>query len=423
MTNSGATMGRIDSLDILRGMAILGILFLNITIMGNSWQGFDTPALWGWGPLDRASWVLSELMFEGTQRGLLQLIFGATALIMTRAAMGPRGSAPPAAFLRRNLSLMLFGAIDFTLLLWPGDVLFDYGLAGLFLLPFRRFSARALLLTGGGLIALLSIFAFLGHFEHENLRAKAEVAASLPAAKRDAGDRQTLQDWQEAQATVDMDRLEAERRSRLGGYADNLGLALERAVRIRATPFYLLYVLESFATMLIGMALFKWGVLQGNRSIRFYARLLAAGYGFGFLINGIEIWTRLTTGFAVNPLLLVSYELGRIPTTIGHVALVHLILSTSCGARLLSCFVAPGRMALSCYVSQTLICCWLLFPGFGLGLYGTFGQAELAGIAALITALQLVVCPLWLRRFGTGPLEAVLRRMSGRNAPRPAIAL
>jgi uncharacterized protein len=79
-------------------------------------------------------------------------------------------------------------------------------------------------------------------------------------------------------------------------------------------------------------------------------------------------------------------------------------------------------MALSCYVTQTLICCWLLFPGFGLGLYGAFGQAELAAIAMAISAIQLIVCPLWLRRFGTGPLEALLRRASGRERPRfPAL--
>jgi uncharacterized protein len=292
-------------------------------------------------------------MFEGTQRGLLQFLFGATALIMTGAAMGaPESAAPASTYFRRNLLLMAFGAVDFTLLLWPGDILFDYGLAGLLLFPLRRLRPRSLILAGAGLLVLISATPLPAYFGDVALRSRSEAASSLPESARTAEDRRAIQQWREAQAPVDLHRVELERTARLGGYGANFDYSLRRSVRVRGSPAYLIYLLESLGTMMIGMALFKTGVLQGKSSRRFYLAMLAGGYGAGWAVNAAEIWYRLATNFAPTPLYYVTYELGRLPTILGHVALIHLILSTKQGGRLLSIFAAPGRMALSCYVAR-----------------------------------------------------------------------
>lgn len=212
-------------------------------------------------------------------------------------------------------------------------------------------------------------------------------------------------------APTSKEDLAKERASRLGGYDDNLGFALVQAKESRGTPTYFFFLAESLLTMMIGMGLYKSGVLQGRRSQRFYATLLIAAYGVGLGVNAAEITYRLDNDFVRSPILFTTYELGRVPVTLGHVALINLLLGHSVVRRVLSLFAAPGRLALSCYVMQTLICCWLLFPGFGLGLYGKFGQFELALIAAGIALAQLGACHLWLRHFNTGPMEALLRNL------------
>jgi uncharacterized protein len=97
--------------------------------------------------------------------------------------------------------------------------------------------------------------------------------------------------------------------------------------------------------------------------------------------------------------------------TLGHLALINLLMTGPTGRRLLSPFRAAGRTAFSLYVIQTLITTWLLFPGFGLGLWGRFGWAEMFALTVGIILVQLVLANLWLRRFGMGPVEWLWRSL------------
>jgi len=141
---------RIEVLDILRGIAILGIFYMNIPYMGNNGtlEDYDFRLI-GWSMADRNVWTVIKIFWEGTQRGLLEFLFGAGAMVLTAKAMMPDGPVAVAdLFYRRNLWLILFGLIDIFLITWIGDILLIYGLAALFIFPFRKLGPRVLIILG-----------------------------------------------------------------------------------------------------------------------------------------------------------------------------------------------------------------------------------------------------------------------------------
>ena len=174
---------------------------------------------------------------------------------------------------------------------------------------------------------------------------------------------------------------------------------------------------EAFFTMLIGMALFKWGVLQGGRSTRFYVALAILGYGIGIFVKWAMADFRFAHHFGPVSIGPAVYDYGRIGTTLGHVGLVCLVLKSGIGRRVLAMFKAPGRMPMTAYVGQTLICCWLLFPGFGFGLWGRFGWADLMLIATAVNAVLIGFCNVWMLRYRMGPFEWIWRSLSYLERP------
>ena len=132
-----AAAERIETLDVLRGVAICGILLMNIPVMGaiGETEGIFYPAGWD---ADWIGWVIQRVLFEGTMRGLFTILFGAGMLLMLRKAEG--ADPEVVAFdvwARRCLALMFLGVVQFALFFWPGEILWTYGVSGFALLAFR----------------------------------------------------------------------------------------------------------------------------------------------------------------------------------------------------------------------------------------------------------------------------------------------
>ena len=140
---------RIGMLDTTRGVAVLGILMMNITGFGLP-NAYDDPTVWGGdSPADITVWRVMTLLFEGTMRGLFTLLFGASALLfLQRHASRTTDMKPADLYFRRTLWLIVFGLFNGYVLLWSGDVLFYYGIAGLVLFVFRNLPPRRLLIIG-----------------------------------------------------------------------------------------------------------------------------------------------------------------------------------------------------------------------------------------------------------------------------------
>ena len=412
---------RIAALDILRGIAILGILFMNMPEMaGSIWAGWTDPRHYGWSPADQWVWWLRELLAEGTARCLLELLFGAGMVILTdRIAMQAGEAAMLGRYAWRQVVLFAFGLVHMFVLLWPGDILHTYALAALLGLFFRMRSPQALLALG----LVMTAFDFAGGVaSYQAARQRQAVVASAtahPDRPLTAAERAGLMAERDRRAELarrkarDRQRIATEDRMRSGGLdgwvrsAWATGLLLLREGELDS-------VWEALSTMLIGAALYRWGVLQGARSARLYAALAITGYAVGVGVRAVNAAATMrfddmpTFGWA-------TYEVGRLAVTMGHVGLVLSVLGTRLGQRLLRPFAAAGRTALSLYVAQTLICLWLLYPPFGLELYGRQDWVAMMLTALAVTAVLLVAANIWVRHYRIAPVEWAWRSLVERR--------
>ncbi len=385
---------RIAQLDILRGLAILLILLMNIAYMAD-WQDPDYfPPRLGWTTIDQGAWWLHQ-MLDGTQRGLLELLFGAGVLIMARTAMTPDGPVAVADLhYRRNLWLAAFGVAHGLVLLWPGDILLSYGCAALLVFPFRTLPVRKLLIIGISMSVVLCLWNVADYADRIDLAAR--VAAGDPTAAKA---------W--AKAITEVSPADpgmiagAMNFPSLAAWA-GFGQFLWVIVQFTEIGIFWENWAEAFATMLIGMALLKTGMLQGKASARTYWWLMVLGYGIGLAVRTQAYWTELD--FSPQPRIgMFTHSFMRLPITIGHVGAVSLLLRTRAGFDLLKACAATGKMPLTTYMGASIIGGLMFSPLFGL--WGRFSFGALAGIAFAIMALQLAGANLWLCAFATGPLE------------------
>src|SRR5262245_53109173 len=146
---------RIGMLDTTRGIAVLGILIMNITGFGIP-RSYDDPTNWGGSEgLNLEVWRFAALFFEGTMRGLFTLLFGAGALLfLQRHAARNTGLLPADLYFRRTMWLIAFGLVNAYVLLWSGDILYYYGVVGLLLFVFRNVTPRKLVIASAVIMIL-----------------------------------------------------------------------------------------------------------------------------------------------------------------------------------------------------------------------------------------------------------------------------
>jgi uncharacterized protein len=140
---------RINSLDVLRGVALLGILLMNIVGFGMVFNAYNDPTVMGGaGGWNLRVWATNSMLFEGTMRAMFSMLFGVGMILMT-TRMEKRGGGIEVAdiYYRRTIVLLIFGLIHAYLILWAGEVLFAYGLFGLFLFPFRNTAPKKLIIA------------------------------------------------------------------------------------------------------------------------------------------------------------------------------------------------------------------------------------------------------------------------------------
>ena len=431
-TPSGASVRRVAKgeriavLDVLRGVAILLILVMNIPFMGGYAmpQPLD-PRMNGWAEIDQAVYRGMGLFLDGTQRGLLELLFGAGMMIMLREAMRPDSPMAIADLhMRRNLWLMAFGVFHALVLLWPGDILFPYGLVAILVFGLRTLSPRAKAIAGLALILLAIAPGAYRYVERTDLVAKVAAAETKVAqkAKLSAEETRALETWREKQANnlppeasaKKREAMAEERKLRMGPLPQYVGFSWVGWSKLNFAPTAWFWFAEAAGTMLLGMALFQWGIIQGRRSTVFYLAMAAVGYGVGVSLRWLAI--EETLRFTPAPKLgWITWDVARLALALGHVALINLVVRSAVGARILSVFQAPGRMPLTIYLSASFIGMWILFPGFALGLWGKYSWAGMETIAVMVIAGQLLFANLWLRAFESGPVDWLWKSLAYRQ--------
>ena len=200
---------------------------------------------------------------------------------------------------------------------------------------------------------------------------------------------------------------------RLKGYGANFQRIAGDVFYGHTQLFYRLDFADTMVGMLIGMALFKMGLFGLQASRRAHFILLLAGYGVGLSANALEMVSAWLDGFrfAEINLNLITYDIGRVGTAIGHVALVFLLCRSFPTTPILKALAAVGQMTLTNYMLKSVLFAFT-FYGFGLGLYGRFSLPQLLGVGVVFWAVIVVFSLVWLRRFRYGPAEWLWRSFS-----------
>ncbi len=414
-----AEADRIETLDVFRGFALLGILLLNIIGFGlysgaYSYPGFD---VLNGSQADLVVWGSIELFAEGAMRCLFSILFGAGVLLFVRDRED-RGWL----HYRRTFLLAMFGLADLYLLLWNGDILFTYALVGFLLYPIRKASARSLLIGAGVLILLMSLMHLGIRFGlQQSEGAYQQVVEAEDVSELSDAVREAAKGWQDFSVDYypDETKVAEELAARQGSYVSafqwNLGKANEMLLMV--LPMFLFW--DALAMMLIGMALYRMEVLQGARSPQFYLRLMVTGFTVGLTINALEVYNAWVTQFDIFHVfaqMQATYHIGRLAVALGYIGLLGWICSRGLLTRLRGWLAPVGRLALTNYLMQSLLCLFI-FTGAGLGLVGELPRSGLYPIVLLIWVFQLVFSKLWIKHFVMGPLEWCWRAMTYGELP------
>ena len=410
---------RIASLDILRGVALLGVLLLNILGFGMASAGYFHPLVGlGKNPeLNYAVWGTINLFFEGSMRGLFSLLFGA-GIVLFATGFGTRKGKEKGALLhyKRTFFLLLFGMFDSFVLLWTGDILILYAMAGALLYPLRNARPKTLLILSATVLLCTSIlFAVSGVLVEEGRDAAARIDAD-PSAEHSAEERELAALWtdSENQFSYNESAMEEELDIRRGSYLEIADYSAKKVIDslLFFTPVYMLW--DCVGMMLLGMGLYRMGVLSAQRSKKNYLQLAIGGFALGLAVNGFELFQAVDSDFdaiVVSGYFQGTYQLGRVAMSMGWLGLIMLFCQGNLWSGLKNRLAAVGRMALSNYLLHSLICL-VLFTGAGFGLIGVFERWELYVIVLLIWMLQLALSPWWLKRYSFGPAEWLWRSLT-----------
>jgi len=403
---------RISAVDVLRGVALLGILLINVTSFGLPWDGQRSLVEDPPNSADTIVWFVIDVLFEGKMRALFSMLFGASVILLTeRFERRGEGALAADIYYRRTLWLLLIGILH-GLFLWEGDILSTYGLAGLVLYPFRKLRGPALLATGLLVLSMTVPAAMTEARRLENLRNEATEAKIKAAegAELTRDERDALIAWQDAldETHPDEAMVAEDLAAHRGGYWDVFGWRFESIEEFGATDLF-----DAIGMMLIGMGLLKLGVLSASRSKTFYTMLAIGGLALGLPLHLLATWADYRDGFDPIQMTwwLMTYDPGRLPMALAYLAMVMLIVQAQVLRRLTASLAAVGRTALSNYLATTLICT-TFFYGYGFGLYGSLSRYQLYFVVLAVWAVQLVISPIWLHYFLYGPAEWAWRSLT-----------
>jgi len=392
-----AANARIQTLDVLRGVAVLGILAVNAAAFALPMSAAMSPDQSPFpliGSSAIAQWVV-EVFFHQKFVTLFSMLFGVSIFLVG----GERGDEARGRVLRRRLMwLALFGLIH-GLAFWYGDILLLYAWAGLFVMLMRSMSARPLILFGAAAtLALATLQA-----------ATMWMTVNGPALLVDALSDESMS---LAEGAVSAS-IAAYRSGWPGALIENL-----KAWGILQSASLFGYVFATVPLMMLGLGLFKAGFFHGRMPTRVYVALIAAG-GAVLALLGVLEWREIMAGPDVQATGGWAEVVASYPIFITLAYASSLILLTSHGVGWVRRIFAPvGQMAFTNYLTQTLIMTTLFYMPWGPRLMGQVDYPAQWAIVVAVWALQLIWSPLWLSRFRMGPLEWLWRRLSyGHDLP------
>ena len=382
---------RVNALDTARGVAVLGILLVNIFSFALPEMARATPLmLVDATALDSLFWYLIHIFADTKFITMLTLVFGASLWFFGEHKSIVDPTAIDVLQLRRNLWLLAFGLLH-GYLIWGGDILFTYAVCAFIAWHWRHWSDACLLKLSGAIFLLEGVLVFL-------------VMAVLPAEL--TGELMTY-------PTADdiADEIAYHQR-------DWWAIVPERIQNSIGLQFSIIFSgWSSLAIMLVGIVLARRGFLTLQASLRAYRILIALTLLPGLGLIALELCISIHNGFTAGFIYTGGYQLHYWGSSLVGVAYILSIMywcRTTGWQFLQRVLAAVGRMALSIYIMQSLICTWL-FYGYGFGWYGQLSLSQLMLIVLCIWLFQCAFACWWLLRYNYGPLEWLWRSLVYRH--------
>lgn len=398
---AGPSGNRILSLDVTRGVAVMGIFSVNVVAMAMIQIAYFYPPAFGFDHLsDKLMWLANFIVIDGKLRGLFSMMFGASTMLIIDRAIAA-GRRPWQTHYARMIVLMGFGLLHF-LLFWWGDILTHYSAVGMVAFLFFKLRARTLFIC-----SVLGFLLYAGPSAYFSTQARSMYhqvqSGTATAEERKQFDERMKDLFPDAKAI-------AEDKAAHQTVPTHVRSALDEGL---LSPFDLgpLWI-ETLSLMLLGMAGYKSGFLTGEWDRQRYRKVAAYGIGIGFTGYALlAAWSWLHD-FA-PPYAMGAYggysPLLRPIMACGYAALVMLLVRPE--SWLVQRFAAVGRTAFTNYLGCTIIGV-LVFYGFGGGLYGEVSRSEAWLLVPPVWLLMLAWSKPWLDRFHYGPFEWAWRSLA-----------
>ena len=422
------TTERIKTVDLVRGLALFGILLMNITGFGIDGGEFFTILKGPHNTADYQTLLVIETFFSGTMRGLFSMLFGAGMILFTfNKKEAPGGVTVAEYYYRRLLWLVIFGMFNAYILLWDGDILFYYGLCGMLLYPFRNTKPKWLILIGILCIGIGVFKNMLWYNETRETRANYLEAAAAKKANKTLTEEQTTAktNWLEMEKRQQADTVRSNRNIKKmhSGYGTIFNYFIPRNSGNETWGMYH-GIWDMISMMFIGMGLLMLGFFSNKLSTSTYSLTLLLGYGVGVplgyimftrgLVDSLDIG-RYVDSFSVPHWVL--YDLRRILLCLGHASLLMLIYRSRVVPWLMKSLSDVGQMAFTNYLMQSIICTWI-FYGYGFNNYNEIKFHQLYYVVGAVWVFQLIFSTIWLKYYRFGPFEWVWRSLTyGKKQP------
>ncbi|GIP33806.1 DUF418 domain-containing protein [Paenibacillus sp. J2TS4] len=381
---------RIQLLDIARGLAILGILFVNITFYSSSLQAIQYqielwPDFW-----NQAVKKFLDIVITGKFIAIFAFLFG-YGMILFKDRAGQKGRRFGALYSRRLLALLIFGLLH-GWFIWFGDILVHYALLGFVLLIFHKCKPKTLLIWAILLIMLIPVLMLISSGE----------SAATPKISPEF--QQLIQQF-------------IERDQAIYGSGSFAAIQQQRILDWYASVMnQLIFYPQILGLFLMGAYFAKRKLfhdLSANRPVLTKICLWTGGIGLTSILLPIllELTARTSAAGWIDKLNVFHYLLGSPSIGLFYITLLALLVRKKAWEQALEPLANVGRMAFTNYIMQSVLCT-LIFYSYGLGWYGQVGPLTGSLIALIVFGLQLLFSALWLRRFKMGPLEWIWRTVT-----------
>tara|TARA_R110002049_G_scaffold4601_6_gene32934 strand:+ start:156380 stop:157711 length:1332 start_codon:yes stop_codon:yes gene_type:complete len=395
------SIDRIETLDVIRGFAVLGILVMNIQSFSMVGATYLNPTATGIHQgAEYLIWYVCHLLADSKFMSIFSMLFGAGIVLMAQRQIA-RDGAPGRLHYRRMLGLLCIGLFH-AYIFWYGDILVPYAVCGSLVYPLWRLPGRWLVAASATLMFIGALIIVLFDWGVSFLSAK-ELTDVMTS-------------WQPTD-----DQIRKEIAAYRGPWTQQFAHRAESAIGMQLFVLPTMIGWHIAGLMVLGMALFKSGFLSGDRSVGSLAALMVIGLAGGLPLIAWGIHANEQAGWTLRQ----SMFLGTLPNyfgstlvAIGYIAAIGLLMKTVRGKAFLSPLAPVGRMALTNYLMQTVICT-TIFYGHGFALFATLNRLQQVGIVVCIWAFQIMLSRIWMKNYRFGPIEYLWRIATyGRTAKR-----